>query len=234
MVRPDMQRPHVHLNLAATADGKIDTFERGGASISSPRDWDRVDRLRAESDAVMVGGRTLHAEDPGLTVRSAALRAERKGRGLPENPTKVSVSTSLRLLPGCQFLTAGPARVLLFTTPRTSSLALQQLRAAGAEVFVHDADHVDLLRLLDTVAREGVQRLLVEGGATLNFELLRLGVVDDLTLYIAPLIFGGEAAPTPFGGPGLTAQSAIPMRLISADPWDDGGVLFHYRTLSRD
>ena len=59
-----MQRPHVHINVAATADGKIDTFERRGAAISSPRDRDRVDGLRADSDAVMVGSRTLHDEDP--------------------------------------------------------------------------------------------------------------------------------------------------------------------------
>lgn len=229
-----MRRPHVHLNLAATADGKIDTFERRGASISTPRDWDRVDRLRADSDAILVGGRTLHGEDPGLTLKSDALRAERKSRGLPENPAKVSVSTSLHLSPDSQFLTAGPARILLFTTPRTPREALQRLRAAGAEVFIHDADRVDLLMLLDTLVKEGIQRLMVEGGATLNFELLHLGVVDDLTLFVAPLIFGGEAAPTPFGGPGLTAASAIPLKLISADQWEDGGVLFHYRTLSRD
>ena len=74
MGRPDMQRPHIHINVAATADGKIDTFERHGAAISSPRDKERVDQLRADSDAVMVGGRTLHDEDPRLTVKSDSLR----------------------------------------------------------------------------------------------------------------------------------------------------------------
>ncbi|HET9588678.1 MAG TPA: dihydrofolate reductase family protein, partial [Anaerolineales bacterium] len=72
-----MDRPFVFINVAMTADGKIDTFERQGAAISSQRDRERVDRLRAESDAVMVGGRTLLGEDPKLTVKSEALRAER-------------------------------------------------------------------------------------------------------------------------------------------------------------
>ena len=54
-----------------TADGKIDTYERRGAAISSPRDKERVDRLRAAADAVMVGGRTLLVENPKLTVKSA-------------------------------------------------------------------------------------------------------------------------------------------------------------------
>jgi 2,5-diamino-6-(ribosylamino)-4(3H)-pyrimidinone 5'-phosphate reductase len=229
-----MHRPHIHLNVAATADGKIDTFERRGAAISTPRDKHRVDRLRAESDAIMVGGRTLHDEDPSLTVKSESLRAERKRRGLPENPSKVGVASNFQLQPGCQFLTAGPARILLFTTRRTSSESLQQLRSHGANVFVQDADRVDLLQVLETLSKEGVQHLMVEGGATLNYELLRLGVVDDLTIFIAPLIFGGESAPTPAGGDGLTAASAIPMQLISVDRWDDGGVLLHYRPILRD
>ncbi len=229
-----MQRPHIHVNVAATLDGKIDTFERRGASISSPRDKDRVDGLRAESDAVMVGGRTLHDEDPRLTVKSESLRAARKARGLPENPAKVAVATDLHLRPDCRFLTDGPARILLFTTARTSQASLEQLRSAGAQVFVHDADRVDLLQVLDALSQAGIQRLMVEGGATLNAELLGLGVVDDLTIFVAPLIFGGENAPTPMGGAGLKAASAVPMRLISVNHWDDGGVLLRYRTASTE
>ena len=72
-----MNRPYVFINVAMTADGKIDTFERKGAAISSQRDKERVDQLRAESDAVMVGGKTLLDEDPKLTVKSEELRAGR-------------------------------------------------------------------------------------------------------------------------------------------------------------
>ena len=68
-----MDRPLVFINVAMTLEGKIDTFERKGAVISSQSDRERVDRLRAESDAVMVGGRTLLDEDPKLTVKSEAL-----------------------------------------------------------------------------------------------------------------------------------------------------------------
>ena len=81
-----MNRPYTYVNVAMTADGKIDTFERKGSAISSPRDKERVDILRAESDAILVGGRTLLDEDPKLTVKSEALRAERVARGLAPNP----------------------------------------------------------------------------------------------------------------------------------------------------
>ena len=69
-----MERPFVFINVASTADGKIDTVARRGAAISSARDKERVDRLRADADAVMIGGHTLHGDDPKLTVKSEALR----------------------------------------------------------------------------------------------------------------------------------------------------------------
>lgn len=223
-----MQRPHVRINVAATADGKIDTFERRGAAISSARDKERVDRLRAESDAIMVGGRTLHDEDPKLTVKSEALQAKRKALGLTENPAKVAVASELHLKPGCQFLTAGSAPRLLFTTARTDEAEVARLRLDGAEVFVQPGERVDLVQTLATLKDKGIERLMVEGGATLNFELLSLGLVDELTVYIAPAIFGGETAPTLAGGAGFASRAAIQLDLLTTEQWDDGGVLLHY------
>lgn len=224
-----MNRPYVHLNVAATADGKIDTFERRGATISSSRDKERVDRLRAQADAVMVGGRTLHDEDPSLTVKSEALRRERQRRGVPVNPAKVAVSSRLRLRPGCSFLTAAPARIILFTTSQTEAAQLSMLRERGAEVHILGEHRVDLQKALGLLAEMGVKRLMLEGGATLNAEMLRLGLVDELTVFVAPTVFGGESSPTLAGGRGLSQSEAIGLDLVQSEQWDDGGVLLHYR-----
>ena len=70
---------------------------------------------------------------------------------------------------------------------------------------------------------------MVEGGATLNFELLNLGLVDELTIFVAPVIFGGEAAPTLAGGFGRAAAAALPLKLLACEQWEDGGVLLHYQ-----
>lgn len=222
-------RPFVHINVAMTADGKIDTVERRGAAISSAQDKERVDRLRAGADAVMVGGRTLLDEDPQLTVKDAALRAERVRRGRPPNPAKIGVVTQAALKPDAEFLTAGPARVLLFTTGRTSAEQLEALRAAGAQVFVHPGPRVDLGAMMKTLKTEGIDQVMVEGGGTLNFELLRAGLVDELRVYVAPMIFGGAHAPTPADSLGVARGEAIPLELIQVNPGDDGGVVIHYR-----
>jgi 2,5-diamino-6-(ribosylamino)-4(3H)-pyrimidinone 5'-phosphate reductase len=212
-----------------TVDGKIDTFERRGAAISSQRDKERVDRLRAETDAVMVGGRTLLDENPKLTVKSADLRAAREARGLAPNPVKVGIATNANLKPASDFLTTGPARIVIFTTQKTSKEQLEFLHARGVEVIVHNTERVDLPKALHTLKEIGIDRLMVEGGGTLNFELLRLGLVDELTAYVAPLVFGGESAPTLAVGSGLVRSAAIPLKLEEAEAWEDGGVLLKYK-----
>jgi 2,5-diamino-6-(ribosylamino)-4(3H)-pyrimidinone 5'-phosphate reductase len=223
-----VDRPFVRMNAAVTADGKIDTFERRGAAISSPRDKERVDRLRADSDAVLIGGRTLHGEDPKLTIKSGELRAEREALGLPPNPAKVAVASRLELKPDCNFLTAGPARILLFTTSQTSESQLVLIRSRGAELFVLGGERVDIVETLRILKENHINNLMVEGGATLNFELLNLRLVDELTLYIAPMVFGGETAPTLAAGFGLVRNAAIPLKLMKSEEWEDGGVLLHY------
>jgi 2,5-diamino-6-(ribosylamino)-4(3H)-pyrimidinone 5'-phosphate reductase len=224
-----MERPYVLINVAMTADGKIDTFERQGAAISSPQDKERVDRLRAEADAVMVGGNTLLTENPKLTVKSAELRAEREARGLTPNPVKVGIASIADLMPYSDFLTFGPARIVIFTTQATSNKQLEFLRARGVDVFVHDTRRVDLPKALSTLKELGINRLMVEGGGTLNFEFLRLGLVDELTAYVAPIVFGGESAPSLAAGPGLVRSAAIPLKLVDAEAWEDGGVLLKYQ-----
>src|SRR6185436_938015 len=225
----DMSRPFVFINVAMTADGKIDTFARKGAAISSPRDKERVDQLRAESDAVMVGGKTLLVEDPKLTIKSEVLRAERVARGLSPNPVKVGIVTKADIDPHSKFLHEGNARVVIFTTHQTSKDKLDFLHSQGADVYTDHQNKVDLKNALATLKELGIHRLMVEGGASLNFELLQLGLVDEVMAYLAPMIFGGASAPTMAAGSGLESSAAIPLKLIRCVSPDDGGVFLHYQ-----
>jgi len=222
------ERPWVTINVAMTVDGKIDTAARRGVAISSAGDWERVDRLRAESDAVLVGGGTLLGEDPRLTVKSAALRDERRSRGQDANPAKVAIVSEASLSPDSRFLTHGPARVLIFTTGRTTPAQIAWLRKGGAEVFVLGERRVDLPAAMRTLYELGIRRVLVEGGGTLNAALLRLGLVDELFVYVAPLIFAGADAPTIADGTGLAGEDAIRLRLRSVAEAGEGAFIAHY------
>lgn len=225
-----MNRPHTFINVAMTADGKIDTLERKGAAISSKRDKERVDQLRASADGILVGGKTLLEEGPKLTVKSEALREGRIQRGLSPNPVKVGVVTRANIPPDSDFIKAGPARVVIFTTSQTSISHVEALRALGVEVFVEDRPRVDLNQMMLTLKKIGVDHLMVEGGGTLNFELIRLGLVDEIMMYVAPMVFGGATAPTMADSFGVSREAAIELKLIDVEKWEDGGVFLRYKT----
>jgi 2,5-diamino-6-(ribosylamino)-4(3H)-pyrimidinone 5'-phosphate reductase len=224
-----MNRPYTFINVAMTADGKIDTAERKGAAISSKEDKARVDQLRAEADAVLVGGKTLLEELPKLTVRSEALREGRIRQGRSPNPIKVGVVTVADIPIDSDFVKVGETRVVIFTTSQTSNEQIERLRAHNVEVFVEDAPRVDLSKMLLTLYSIGVKRLMVEGGGTMNFELMRLGLVDELMMYIAPMVFGGASAPTPADGVGVLRDMAIEMNLLDVVRWEDGGIVLNYK-----
>jgi 2,5-diamino-6-(ribosylamino)-4(3H)-pyrimidinone 5'-phosphate reductase len=229
-------RPYVFINMAMTADGKIDTVARQGARISGAADTARVDQLRAGADAVMVGGRTLHAEDPRLTVRDQELVDLRIREGRDAQPMKVGVSSYVEcsgersLPPEGDFMRAGDGRVLVCTSARTDARTVAALTELGVEVVVTGVERVDLAGALAALATRGVERLMVEGGSTLVASLLGAGLVDELQLAVAPLIFGGETAPTPVGGPGWSREEARDLYLVEAETSPDGDVVLRYLT----
>ena len=212
-----------------SADGKLDSAARKGMTISSTADKARVDRLRASMDAVLVGGRTLLDEDPKLTVKSLALRSERKAAGLEENPIKIGVVGVADLQPDGNFLSTGPSRRLIYTTRRTPPEQILRLEKAGAQVFVMGDQHVDCINMLTSLYNQGIRKLMVEGGGTMIAEFFRLELVDELMLYLAPRIFGGSSAPTLADGPGFLPEQMPLLRLETVDEFDDdGGVFIHY------
>jgi 2,5-diamino-6-(ribosylamino)-4(3H)-pyrimidinone 5'-phosphate reductase len=140
----------------------------------------------------------------------------------------VGIVTKAEFDPHAKFLHEGPARIVIFTTQRTSNDQISLLKSHSAEVYADDSDRVDLQKALARLHQLGIRRLMVEGGATLNFELLRLGLVDEVSAYVAPMIFGGESAPTMAAGAGLARGAAIPLELIDMERWEDGGVILRY------
>ena len=217
----------VTVNVAMTLDGKIDTVARQGAKISSDADWERVDRLRARHDAILVGGNTLLAEDPRLTVKSEQLRAERVARGLAPNPAKVGIVSVSTLTAESRFLSEGGGEVFLFTTERTSFEQRALLRVAGAKVFVLGETRVDLVAAFKILAEHSIESVMVEGGGGMVAALLGAGLIDEVHTYIAPLIFGGATAPTLADGEGLLG--GVKLELVEFEKLPDGGLLLKYK-----
>ena len=210
-----MDKPFVFVNCAMSVDGKLSTKERKQVKISGPEDLARVDSLRAGSDAVLVGMTTAASDDPKLDVKSAGLRAERKKKGLSENPMKVAVGDVGRLKMDSDFLDRG-GKVVIFTTEGSDPKKIEFLRKK-AEVHVLKGDHVDLLEVMRILSSLGVRRLMIEGGGTTIFEFLKEKLVDEVYVAVGPRIFGGADAPTMADGQGFSADESVRLTLLSME-----------------
>lgn len=212
-------------NAAVSLDGKLDTRRREGVAISGPDDFARVDRLRAESDAVMVGVGTVIADDPSLLVDDPALVDERKGRDVPPQPTRVVADSHARTPTDARILDdQAPTRILASeAVPEDRVTALE---SRGVTVDVAGAERVDLDHALAALEKVGIRQLMVEGGGELLFSFFSAALIDELSVYVAPIVIGGRDAPTLADGDGFIGE--FPTLTLERTERLDTGVVLHY------
>ena len=223
-----LKRPFVFINSAMSADGKISSVEHRQIRISGQADLARVDLLRAKSDAVMVGVRTVLADDPALRIKSKALRQARMEQGGPENPLRVVADSLARTPPGARLLGDGCLVAVSRSAPAERVARLSQ----ECEIIKCGEARVDLALLMSELCMRGVKRLMVEGGATLNWSLVKAGLVDELYVYMGALLIGGSEAPTLMDGPGFCRD--FPLLMLRSVETLDEGVLIKWGVLAKN
>ena len=211
---------HVLVNAAMSADGKLSTRKREQVAISGPEDFDRVDAIRADSDAVMVGVGTVLADDPSLTVDDPDRRRERNERGDPENPARVVADSRVRTPTDARVLDDAAATYLL-TSEAAPPDFVAKIEDTGTEVVATGDQRVDLASALAELESRGIDRLMVEGGGELIFSLFADGLVDGLSVFVGPSIIGGRDAPTLADGEGFV-EDFPPLSLRDVERVDDG------------
>jgi 2,5-diamino-6-(ribosylamino)-4(3H)-pyrimidinone 5'-phosphate reductase len=164
-------------------------------------DLARVDRLKADCDAVMVGIGTVLADDPSLTVKNPDLKSRRQQEGNAEHPVRVVIDSRARISPDASVLNKGDGLRVVAVSGSADPARVDVLRAK-ATVIVTGDEEVDLARVLDELGAMGIRRLMVEGGGTLIAGLVRARLVDEMYTYIGSIVIGGKDAPTLADGPG--------------------------------
>jgi riboflavin-specific deaminase-like protein len=186
-------RPYVLLSVAVSVDGYIDDAGPDRLRLSDEADFDRVDQVRAESDAILIGAQTLRRDNPRLLVNNPDRRAERiAAAGKPEYPLKVTVTASGDLDADLKFWHHGGDK-LVYTT-ESGAARLGDRLLGLAEVVVLGTE-IDLGAMLDDLGRRGIARLMVEGGTRIHTEFLAADLADELHMAIAPILVGEKAAP---------------------------------------
>ena len=206
-------RPFILLSVATSVDGCIDDTSPQRLLLSNAEDFDRVDQVRAESDAILIGGNTLRSDNPRLLVNSDKRRADRVAAGKPAYPLKVTISASGNLDRGLKFWHFGDQKVV-YTTDTAAPKLRETLN--GLADIVSTGPTVDFGRLLDDLAIRGVQRLMVEGGGQIHTQFLAQGLADEVHLAIAPLLVGDAAAPRFVHPAEYPGGSTHRMRLLEA------------------
>ncbi len=190
--------PLVTLKFAMSLDGKIATRTGDSKWITCEESRRYVHTLRRQNDAIMVGIGTALVDDPYLTARGE------DGVPLPRQPLRVVVDSRANIRPDAATLRQpGKTMVAVAEIPEHARAALE---SAGAEVFSAPMGNgwVDLKGLLAELGRRGITSVFVEGGGTLSGSLFDAGLVDRVVAFVAPVIIGGDRAPSPVGGQGAT------------------------------
>jgi 5-amino-6-(5-phosphoribosylamino)uracil reductase len=200
------ERPYTILSCSVSLDGYLGGATRERLVLSNQADLDRVDAVRADCDAILVGAATVRSDNPRLVVRSPGRREQRRSRGLSESPTKVTVTRHARLDACSNFFTTGDSEKIVYCA--SASVAMAQRRLSTVATVVDGGQQVEVVRLAEDLYGRGVRRLMVEGGGRVHTQFLTGAAADELHLVVAPFFVGSSQARR-FVGDG-------------AFPWDAG------------
>ncbi|WP_128475959.1 2,5-diamino-6-(ribosylamino)-4(3H)-pyrimidinone 5'-phosphate reductase [Halorussus pelagicus] len=195
----------VVVNAAMSADGKLSSKRREQIAISGPADFDRMDALRAGSDAVMVGVGTVLADDPHLTLDDSERQVARRERDEPAHPMRVVADSRARTPTDARILDDAATTYVLVAESAPAE-RIEALETAGARLVTAGDERVDLSSALSSLEREGVEQLMVEGGGELIFSLFEDGLADELRVFVGSKLIGGRDAPTLADGEGFVAE----------------------------
>ncbi len=188
------QKPFITLKAGITLDGKVATHTFSSKWITSEESREDVHQIRNENMAILVGIQTALKDDPALTARIP------NGR----NPLRIVMDSKLRLPLDYQLVTDIQAPTWIFTSKNYDEEKKRKLEEQGVKVIVTNSENtVDPKDVVNTLGKEGISSLIIEGGGNIHASFLQAKLVDKVILYIAPKLVGGKDAPTFLEGKGI-------------------------------
>jgi len=173
----------------------------------------------------MVGIGTVLADDPSLTIKSEERRKRRVAEGKSENPARIVVDSKARIPLTADVFKKGVGKRIVVVSKSAPADKVEALKDK-AEVIVAGEEEVDLPEMARELKKRGIGRLMVEGGATLNWAMASAGLVDEISVFVGNLLIGGKTAPTFMDGEGISERSeAVELDLEKCERMDEGVVL---------
>ncbi len=228
--------PFVTMKYAMTADGKIATVTGQSKWITGSSSRENVHRTRHAMMGIMVGVGTVIADDPMLDVRLPEFgKAEEVTNKAPSNPIRIICDSSLRTPLDAKVVTTAKEIRTIIATVSGDSEKIQAYEEMGSEVLRVDAldGRVDLKKLVKMLGEMGIDSILLEGGGELNFSAIKAQIVDEVQIYMAPKIFGGNAK-SPVAGEGIeNIDEAVMLNPVKVEMFD-GDVFIENEVIYRN
>ena len=216
-----MNRPHVIVNCAMSADGKIALPNRKQLRISSDEDIERMYKLRNECNAVLVGIGAVLSDDPKLTVNDRYVEN-------PKQPLRIVLDSKCRT-PEDALVLNDVAKTLIVTSEKCDKKFGNNVEVI--ECKTDEKGFIDLEILLELLYTRGIKTLMVEGGSTVIWNFLKQRLVDDLYVYVGPMIIGGKNTPTLSDGDGIKGIGELISLEIANINRLGPGILIHYKMI---
>jgi len=191
-------KPYVILNAAMTLDGKIAT-KTGSSEISGLEDLERVHELRKSVDGIMIGINTVIADDPRLTVHKIP-------SDKTDNPIRIVVDNLARTPIESRILNNEAKTIIAVSqSGKSKKDVIERINTLSkkSELIYCGENSVDLKELMNILYSKGIKTLMLEGGSTLNFSMIKEGLINEIKICIAPMVVGGKDAKTLFDGEGF-------------------------------
>ena len=211
-----MNRPHIIINCAMSLDGKIASPSGKQMKLSCEEDIKRMYELRNESDAVLVGIGTVLSDDPKLTVKEKYVKN-------PKQPIRIVLDTDCKT-PENALVVNDTAKTLIITGKECNKKYLDNVEIIKCKVDKEGL--IDLENLIQILKDKGIKKLMVEGGSTVLGNFLKTGFVDDMFVYVAPIIIGCKNTPTLV----KNIDENINLKLVETKKIGLG-ILLHYRLI---
>ena len=208
-------KPYVLLNAAMTVDGKIAT-SNSSLKISNEKDLIRVHQLRSIYDAIMVGINTVIVDNPKLTVHK--IPAEKS-----DNPIRIIIDSKART-PLDALAIDDSSKSIVIVSEAAPSEKITKL-SEKCEVIICGEQHVDLTLAMDKLYQKGIESVMLEGGATLNFSMFKEKLIDEVSICIGPKILGGVKSKTLVDGFGFEKEDIVNLCLKKVYTLEDNVII---------
>ncbi len=197
-------RSYVIFSAAITLDGKLAT-RTGDSKLSSKADKNRVHRLRSKVDAILIGKNTAKLDDPVLSAHNAKKK----------NPIRIILDSNATIKNNSRILrTSSKIPTIIVVGERASKKNLQRLEKLPVQIIICGKDRINIKKLLISLRKQGIKKILVEGGGATNWAFVKEDLIDEAMITITPYLVGGINATTLVDGDGFsTITKSIKLKL---------------------